>query len=262
MDVWNKVTIFLLTLEMLATSPLSSVIVDPPTTDSLDQSLTLNCSFQNRSHTRVKWFFQKSKIFICTESVPEKELNNTTEKIRIQTMDTWSTLTRILVTHNDSGWYYCKVYVDIPVLEENCSNGTEVEIPDNSSLPPMTDVTPSSPSNGSVSSGWKVWIAVGVSSALLVILAVTLWISFQRKRQMSRENPIYTNMPPPIKKQPSPRPGLQMDKQKTSSVDKLGTANDKKNNQSPNPPRAHNGRHLRIPTQSQGDDSKWSPKKV
>eukprot|EP00063_Salmo_salar_P097546 XP_014072381.1 PREDICTED: transmembrane and immunoglobulin domain-containing protein 2 isoform X4 [Salmo salar] len=155
--------------------------------------------------------------------------------------------------------------VEIPVLQQACSNGTQVNISDNQMK--STTYTP-------------LMTAVGAASAIPVTLLVLIWILLQRRRCKSRENPIYSNMPPPRSaiKQPSPHPGIQMDNQKIPSPLKhtrtpptahysehLRTptparANDRQLFRTPNPPRVHEGKHLTIPTPATAHDNKFSPK--
>ncbi|CAB1324385.1 unnamed protein product [Coregonus sp. 'balchen'] len=93
----------------------------------------------------------------------------------------------------------------------------------------------------------------------------------------SSENAIYMNMhlPRSAIKQPSPRPGIQMDNQKIPPPLKHtrtpATAHDSKHLRTPtparandnkhlfrtpNPPRAHDGKHLTIPTPATAHDNK------
>ncbi|KAL1022957.1 hypothetical protein UPYG_G00034700 [Umbra pygmaea] len=128
---------------------------------------------------------------------------------------------------------------EIPALKQYCSHGTNVTISKKKDMPSSPLIT-----------GWKLWVPVGVSSVILLILVlVVVWTYLQQRKRTRRENPIYTNMPPP-KKQPSPRPGIQMDNQKIS-FSHLSKAQNNKHDKSPNPTRGFNGKHLRIPTNSQ-----------
>ncbi|XP_010870070.2 uncharacterized protein LOC105011605 [Esox lucius] len=245
MDIWKEVTLLLLLLETVKAA-LSTVILNQPPREEnvvLGSDLTLNCSFQNLQRISVNWIFHQNNKLSCNDMTSAKKLNDNS----ITTKDTWSALNLKQVTYNDSGWYYCKISVEIPILKQNCSNGTKVTVTAKRKDP-------------TYSPDWKVWVAVGVLGAILIILVVTFWMLFERKRRMRRENPIYTNMPPPAKKQPSPRPGKQMDNQKISALEELSTAFDNKLIRNPNPPRVHNCRQLRIPTPSQANGSKWSPK--
>ncbi|XP_029607109.1 uncharacterized protein LOC115192583 isoform X2 [Salmo trutta] len=254
MDIWNKVInlLFLIALTATVTSALSAVITDPPqrTVEApLGSSLTLNCSFEPQTSAWVRWYFNINQS--CGDSRSSQlsshkiSVNKTVEQndgghFLQESGRAWSRLTVRDVWYNDSGWYFCWVQADIPYLRNSNSNGTQVIITGK-----MTESTP--PLMTGLLLGWKLWVAVGAASAILVPLLVVIWILLQRRRSIiQRENPIYTNMP--AIKQPSPRPGLQMDKQKISPTLKYL--------RTPTPARTHDNKHIRIPNPRRGNDNK------
>ncbi|XP_014072379.1 transmembrane and immunoglobulin domain-containing protein 2 isoform X2 [Salmo salar] len=276
MDIWIKVTLLLFLIGTLVKPRLSTVILDqPPRTVEvhLGSSLTLNCSFMPQTRVKVNWYFSPTGHSSCSSNTLLYSSTHSADKtVKLgaggheskESRKSWSRLILKDVTHNNSGWYFCHVSVEIPVLQQACSNGTQVNISDNQMK--STTYTP--------------LMTVGAASAIPVTLLVLIWILLQRRRCKSRENPIYSNMPPPRSaiKQPSPHPGIQMDNQKIPSPLKhtrtpptahysehLRTptparANDRQLFRTPNPPRVHEGKHLTIPTPATAHDNKFSPK--
>ncbi|KAK7137152.1 hypothetical protein R3I93_017275 [Phoxinus phoxinus] len=87
------------------------------------ESITINCTFQPGGQYKVKLYYSLR---------PDLDSNSPTvrtrEKWHINTgnNDTWSTFSISSIKTDDSGWYFCKVTRDIPVLEEKCSDGIQV----------------------------------------------------------------------------------------------------------------------------------------
>nr|XP_046246909.1 uncharacterized protein LOC124060244 isoform X2 [Scatophagus argus] len=134
---------------------------------------------------------------------------------------------------NSSGWYFCKITADIPMLKTIISNGTKVVITKrrehttHPSLPIVTSKQATTSNNDPQVMDWWLWIAVGVAGFILIILFVIC--AFLRRSHTSRaEDPIYINAHSVAKKQPSPRPG----------TDNLKAASSSQNLQNPSP-----GRH-------------------
>ncbi|XP_029562931.1 transmembrane and immunoglobulin domain-containing protein 2 isoform X2 [Salmo trutta] len=249
MGIWRKVTLLLFLIGTLAKPGLSTVILDqPPRTVEvhLGSSLTLNCSFMPQTRVKVNWYFSPTGHSSCSSNTLLYSSTHSADKtVKLdaggheskESRKSWSRLILKDVTHNNSGWYFCHVSVEIPVLQQACSNGTQVNISDNQMK--STTYTP-------------LMTAVGAASAIPVTLLVVIWILLQRRRCKSRENPIYSNMPPPRSaiKQPSPHPGIQMDNQKIPSPLKHTRT----------PPTAHYSEHLRTPTPATAHDNKFRPK--
>ncbi|XP_048022314.1 uncharacterized protein LOC125252777 isoform X2 [Megalobrama amblycephala] len=85
-------------------------------------SVTLNCTFQPAGKYKVKWYYSQTNLG-CNSAT-----DGIREKLRISTEnnDNWSTFNIPSIKTNDSGWYFCKVTRDIPILMENCSDGIQV----------------------------------------------------------------------------------------------------------------------------------------
>ncbi|KAL3047549.1 hypothetical protein OYC64_021695 [Pagothenia borchgrevinki] len=113
--------------------------------------------------------------------------------------------TLINATKNDTGWYFCILIVVIPVLEKYRSNGTELVI--TTVIPtkslPLLDL-------------WM-WISLGVSTFILMVLLVVCLLLRRRHRRSRAEDPIYANTRPVANKHPSPRPGVPVDTLKKAS---------------------------------------------
>ncbi|XP_041694423.2 transmembrane and immunoglobulin domain-containing protein 2-like [Coregonus clupeaformis] len=293
MDIWRKGTLLLFLIGMLVKPGLSTMILDqPPRTVEvhLGSSLALNCSFKPQTRVKVNWYFSRTghsscssdiKLNISTHSADKTVKPDAGGHVSKEPGKSWSRLILKDVTHNNSGWYFCRVTVEIPALQQACSNGTQVNITDSqvesTTYTTLMTVTLSHPSNGGLLVDWRLWVAVGAASAILVTLLVVIWILLQRRGCKSIENAIYMNMhlPRSAIKQPSPRPGIQMDNQKIPPPLKHtrtpATAHDSKHLRTPtparandnkhlfrtpNPPRAHDGKHLTIPTPATAHDNK------
>ncbi|XP_029905889.1 uncharacterized protein LOC115358177 [Myripristis murdjan] len=217
METWVKLSTVVLLAVTMATVAKSApqVILDEPEERKdvpLGSSLTLSCSFKPYKRVRLMWCFNRTRtITQCSQNRPlYTELYNKSEKQnskdKVPDLEKiWFNYTLSNVTFNDSGWYFCCFSVEIPTLQQGCSNGTQVNI-----IPTLpTDQT---------SLDWWLWVVVGASSLLLVILIVSVCFSLRRRRRCRNrgiECPIYANTRPVLSKQPSPRPGMQLDSLKT-----------------------------------------------
>ncbi|XP_024238091.1 uncharacterized protein LOC112219684 isoform X2 [Oncorhynchus tshawytscha] len=245
MDIWNKVInlLFLIALMATVTSALSAVITEPPqrTVEApLGSSLILICSFEPQTSAWVRWYFNINQS--CSDSSSSQlsshkiSVNKTVEQndgghVLQESGRAWSRLTVRDVRYNDSGWYFCQVLADIPYLRNSNSNETQVIITGKTteSTPPLMTVTRSTHSNEGLLLGWKLWVAVGAASAILVSLLVVIWILLQRRRSIIQR-------------------GLQMDKQKISPTLKYI--------RTPTPARTHDNKHIRIPIPHRANDDK------
>ncbi|XP_023860385.1 uncharacterized protein [Salvelinus sp. IW2-2015] len=268
MGIWRKVTLLLFLIGTLVKPGLSTVILDqPPRTVEvhLGSSLTLNCSFMPQTRVTVNWYFSPTGLSSCSSNTLLNSSTHSADKtvkldagghVSKESRKSWSRFILKDVTYNNSGWYFCQVSVEIPVLQQACSKGTQVNISDNqmksTTYTPLMTVTLSRPSNRGLLVDWRLWVAVGAVSAILVTLLVVIWILLQRRECKSRENPIYSNMPPPRSaiKQPSLHPGIQIDNQKIPSPLKHTRT----------PATAHYSEHVRTPTPARAHDSKYSLK--
>ncbi|XP_027146271.1 uncharacterized protein LOC109143096 isoform X2 [Larimichthys crocea] len=92
-----------------------------------------------------------------------------------------------IATHNNSGFFLCKIKIEIPALDTIVSLPREVVI--------------TSPTESF--SLWWLWIILGVSAVILSILLL-MCILLRRRCRQSREEPVYANTHS-CSKQPSPR---------------------------------------------------------
>ena len=88
-------------------------------------SLNLTCNFHMLNGSRVNWMFTKT---IDTSNLQKLTLShNEEDRIHQKKGKYWSRLTVRNVTVNDSGWYFCEVRVEIPILKNlGLSNGSQV----------------------------------------------------------------------------------------------------------------------------------------
>ncbi|KAL7866646.1 hypothetical protein AOLI_G00144600 [Acnodon oligacanthus] len=157
-------------------------------------SATINCTFQiNTTHFIVNWYFNE------TPFSGSKKIEVHDERYHQEKGETWSSLTIKEVLSNGSGWYFCEVIQHIPQLWQYRSNGSHLIIinsttrinqgPNTTTAASTTCamITPVPPS--SESSAWLLWTASTMVCIVLVIVTVTIWNIFRRRRV----NPIYEN---------------------------------------------------------------------
>ncbi|XP_034002032.1 uncharacterized protein LOC117495079 isoform X2 [Trematomus bernacchii] len=130
--------------------------------------------------------------------------------------------TLINATKNDTGWYFCTLIVEIPVLKHCQSNGTELVITESKklttypSLPKVKGKQAVIPTKSLPLLDLWMWISLGVSTFILMVLLVVCLL-LRRRHRRSREDPIYANTRPVANKHPSPRPGVPVDTLKKAS---------------------------------------------
>ncbi|XP_023260194.1 uncharacterized protein LOC111653753 isoform X1 [Seriola lalandi dorsalis] len=204
MEMWLKqlaLVLFTVAAAALGGSDQQCVIVGTTQVKvDLGSSLTLCCLLFKDTYIRfrVSWYFNQA----------EPSLNNSqniSETIAGENISTQGEthLTLQNVMHNNSGWYFCKVTSEIPCHTITYSNGTEVVIVTHQeqSLLPFA---------------WWVWIVLGVSAFILMVLLITYTL-LRKRCNRSGEDPVYINMRcSGANKQPSPRPGAQNNHLKTS----------------------------------------------
>ncbi|XP_061635498.1 uncharacterized protein LOC133480846 isoform X2 [Phyllopteryx taeniolatus] len=114
---------------------------------------------------RICWHFNPSgPTLVHSEQLFCSNMSNRTEH-----KDTLLNYTLSNVTQQHSGWYFCRIHVDIPTLLTMNSSGTPVLI----HAPPL-DM-------------WWLWVAVGVLGLIiLALLVLCVLLIRQRKRKESR----------------------------------------------------------------------------
>ncbi|XP_029988193.1 uncharacterized protein LOC115418035 isoform X2 [Sphaeramia orbicularis] len=101
---------------------------------------------------------------------------------------------------NQTGWYFCQVTVDIPVLNKSDSEGANIIFEPPDSFMPFS---------------WWIWIILGVSCLIVVVLLITCILK-KKCTTTDIEDPIYANTHPP-KCQPSPRGRMLEENMKAAS---------------------------------------------
>ncbi|XP_067254827.1 uncharacterized protein [Chanodichthys erythropterus] len=169
-------------------------------------SVTLNCTFQPAGKYKVKLYYSQTNID-CNSATDEIR-----EKLHIssENNDNWSTFNFPSIKTSDSGWYFCKVTRDIPILKENCSDGiqvlvyanktpespnqTENQPPDSTTegLPTTCMTTTITPTPSSdlhrFDHPWWIWVALAVGCVVLVVSIVVIYILTRKSKDIIYEN--------------------------------------------------------------------------
>ncbi|XP_078115468.1 uncharacterized protein LOC144523640 isoform X3 [Sander vitreus] len=215
MEMWlTRSTLLLLTA--LVISGQVSVILDETLKEkgekvAIGSSVIFKCHLKIDTNDRfwVKWYFNPSgssfnetHLFCNKSAKPSTVVSNQTKPDQ---RDEELCCIKSNVTDKDSGWYFCKVTIDIPTLICKNSYGTEVNI---------STVSPRD--NFSLIDHWM-WILFGVSTFILIVLLVLCVLLRRRCRRSRGEDPIYANTRPVANKQPSPRPAMPVGNLKEAS---------------------------------------------
>ncbi|KAL7396324.1 hypothetical protein ABVT39_004215 [Epinephelus coioides] len=209
MEMWltrSTLVVLLTAAAVLVISGQAPVILDETIREERipsGSSLTFHCRLRTENHSRLRvvWYFKQSLVsdshtILHTEVVNKSARTSTVasnkpkQDLKDEGRDTEETLsvyTLSNATEENSGWYFCEVIIEIPLLTKKMSNGTEVVI----YAPPIIDL-------------WM-WIILGVSAFILIVLLVTCICLRRRWRRKRGEDPVYANTRP---RQPSPRPGM------------------------------------------------------
>ncbi|XP_031724358.1 uncharacterized protein LOC116395011 [Anarrhichthys ocellatus] len=241
MEMWLKRSTLVLLTAALVISDQALVILNETRTTvkvPLGSSVTFQCRLKIETHGRLRviWFLNPSSFEshnlseeIFSKSAKNSSLvsNKTMQDYKDEGQDTegtWPTYILSNATEQDSGWYFCRVTTDIPILKHINSSGTEVVI---TTVSPMDNFT--------LIDQWM-WITLGVSIVILIVLLV-ICVLLRRRRHGSREeDPVYANTRPVANKQPSPRPGM----------DHLKAVSSSQNPRNPSPGRKYDEGKLRY----------------
>nr|XP_023699772.1 uncharacterized protein LOC111860370 isoform X1 [Paramormyrops kingsleyae] len=217
MEVWFKI-LCLLTLKVFTSAVLAvaygeEYVLTPqgPREATAGASPILNCSytFMDNTRLRVTWWFGQTAEPTCKisnqiwlssslASANETKPKNNGMEVAQLMGDNWSTLELKNVTQNYSGWYFCQVIVEIPNLQSICSNGTKLNIT-NETVPYIPPVVPQEDAS------WLMRVTLGAGAVLLAVLSVgSIWMIYRRMKGRVTENPIYENMHPVRKSQALP----------------------------------------------------------
>ncbi|XP_029285929.1 uncharacterized protein LOC115007273 isoform X2 [Cottoperca gobio] len=219
MEMWLKRLTLVLLTAALVTSDQDLVILDEKQNKVevlVGSSVTFDCRIMPATpdRHRVVWRFSASGSSVNDSykiNNSSGELNNTKYIL-------------LNATDKNSGWYFCQIIVEIPLLNITNSSGTQVVVTkskEHTTYPPLPIVTgkqaTASPTdNFPVIAGW-IWIVLGVSAFILIVLLVTCVLLRRRCRRSRGEEPIYVNSRHVASKQSSPRPGLPGDNLKMVS---------------------------------------------
>ncbi|KAI4828419.1 hypothetical protein KUCAC02_022515 [Chaenocephalus aceratus] len=219
--MWLKrTTLVLLTVAALVASGKDVIIQTQRRAEvPAGSSVTFLCPVTSLCHVRigkldgyrVNWLFNSSGPSSGGVRKLSNDISNNSAKSSTvvsnktkQNIDK-NKYTLINATTNDTGWYFCILIVEIPVLKHCESNGTELVI------------TTMSPTESLPLLDLWMWISLGVSTFILIVLLVVCLLLRRRHRRSRAEDPIYANTRPVANKHPSPRPGVLVDTLKKAS---------------------------------------------
>ncbi|XP_053490325.1 uncharacterized protein LOC128613513 isoform X1 [Ictalurus furcatus] len=216
--LFNRNFLLLLTVGAIINARVQGTLIEPEVPKMVKactgSHTTISCTF----HTDVKglkvtWYFDKTSDFNDRKKI--KELHSPpgshVSHYHEENGRTASYLTIRNVTLNDSGWYFCQVTQDIPILISNLSNGSELVIspptecnvedhttnsstiydsPTDSNLEDSTkNSTTTYASEPPNASPWWLWVAVAGGCVLIITAAITTTVICRRKK----EAPVYEN---------------------------------------------------------------------
>ncbi|XP_033478464.2 uncharacterized protein LOC117254359 isoform X2 [Epinephelus lanceolatus] len=254
MEMWltRSMLVVLLTAAVLVISGQAPVILDENIREERVPSgstLTFHCRLRTENHSRLRvvWYFKRSgpslndSLRIHTEMVNKSARTSTVASNKPKqdskdegrdTEGTLSVYTLSNATEENSGWYFCEVIIEIPFLTKKRSNGTKVVISksiEHTTYPSRPIVTAKqatvSPTDGPPIIDLWMWIILGVSAFILIVLLVTCVCLRRTWRRNRGEDPVYAN----TRRQPSPRPGM----------DNLKTVPSSQHLRNPNPSRTY-----------------------
>ncbi|XP_041791826.1 uncharacterized protein LOC121605809 isoform X2 [Chelmon rostratus] len=189
----------------------------------LGSSLTFHCRLRIEKYVtfRVLWYFNPFESSFNDSHKLTQELHNKSARTSTNETErdgqTLSKYTLSDATERNSGWYFCRVIVEIPILNISESSGTHVVITKrvehttHPSLPVVTDKQATvSPADNLSLLDWWLWITLGVSAVILIVLLV-ICVLMRKRGRSSREDPVYANTRPVASKQPSPRPDMPVE---------------------------------------------------
>ncbi|XP_061744046.1 uncharacterized protein LOC133543476 isoform X3 [Nerophis ophidion] len=184
--------------------------------------LVLCYRLESRPSKRVQlaWHFNPNgPSFDDSEKIYESVVSNMSNKNNDN--DTFQRQLIRNITHKNSGWYFCSISADIPKLEREDCEGTQVFVQGVSV--PFTV--------GASRDTWWLWVSVGVLGLVILVLVVPCVLLTRQRKHRERRFPIYMNT--------HPRP-----RQPTTAQLKV----------------PQSSKNLRTPSPARGSNSKQSPK--
>ncbi|XP_029356640.1 uncharacterized protein LOC115042513 isoform X2 [Echeneis naucrates] len=181
----------------------------------LGSSVPLECSLwtEKSQRSRVSWLFNhNSSSFNGALNISQRTLTLNTSSKETTQDEKGETVTHLIshFTHENVGWYFCEVTREIPFYKNDRTNGTKIDIlprlENTTYLSIMTSKQATKP--GRLGRFWEMWVPLGVSALVLTVLLLLTYAILRRRCSKSRgDDPVYANMRPIARKQPSPRPG-------------------------------------------------------
>ncbi|XP_020795804.1 uncharacterized protein LOC110174092 isoform X2 [Boleophthalmus pectinirostris] len=186
MEIWLLLTV----LGMVSsTSTLISLVENGTEPKDIQEgsSVSLLCHLFTNSSGRciVTWFFNSSTTFKI-QNLSTQRFSDCNEQ-KVHTVHN--------VSQNQSGLYFCNSTKDIPILENELSGKTQLNV-----VPKKRPF---------MWSDWWMWITLGAAGLVLLILVLVCFVLRRRQlKQRDLDCRIYANMHPVnCRKQPSPRVG-------------------------------------------------------
>ncbi|KTG40529.1 hypothetical protein cypCar_00018261 [Cyprinus carpio] len=175
-------------------------------------SVTMKCTYQSGNY-KVSWHYSQTNISDCRSAnkIPEEQ------RFLKEENEDWSTLKITFIKANESGWYFCLVTQDIPVLIQNCSNGIKVIVDapsinintststtESQTLNQPTGDLPTTCINNGKSNDttfstpfptspfgftqWWIWLALAVGCVVLLVSIVVICILTRKPEDLIYEN--------------------------------------------------------------------------
>ncbi|XP_008296065.1 uncharacterized protein LOC103369188 [Stegastes partitus] len=182
-------------------------------------TLTLYCCLETYHRSWISWNFISSRNISNSGELSKKMINRSASTSVTECKDRDKAHSLLGVNETHSGWYFCEVSVDIPQQMTFFSKRTEVVITSSMTAKSIVESTTSYVTSKQVTATsytlqveWWIWVLVGVSVFVLVILTVVCILLRRCCSRDRAEDPIYANT---HSKQPSP--GQPMNHLKTVS---------------------------------------------
>nr|XP_055073781.1 uncharacterized protein LOC129453532 [Misgurnus anguillicaudatus]XP_055073782.1 uncharacterized protein LOC129453532 [Misgurnus anguillicaudatus] len=160
-------------------------------------SIQINCTW-NEMQGKVSWHFNSTY-----KNCESKKIGENSPFFVQQNNSTLSTFENSSVKITDSGWYFCKVTFDIPVLRTKCSDGLYILVEPNSTQDPTQTPTQNQtttnsptvcsprdePTKPTIENWWIwIWVAVAVGCVVLIIIVVAICLLSCKTKEAIYEN--------------------------------------------------------------------------
>ncbi|XP_037106136.1 uncharacterized protein LOC119122065 isoform X2 [Syngnathus acus] len=196
----------LLTVCVAAAAKCSALLNETQARVDILVGSSLTLCYRLRSQTperfRICWHFNESgSLLDHSKELFCSKLNRSVHK----DMALSYTLSNINARH--SGWYFCRIHVDIPNLTTMNSSGTQVYV------------------HVSLLNKWWLWITVGILCLILVALMILCVHQIRRRQRRKEAHAVYVNThhstrPPALGDQLRVAPSSQMARTPSPARDK------------------------------------------